>query len=332
MRAIVTGAAGFIGSHLCDFLLEKKMHVLGLDHLSTGKLQFLEKANVSKKFQFLKHELMDEKKTKDVFLDFQPDLVFHLAANADVRFGLKHPKKDIEQGTLVTFHVLEASRHARVKRIFYSSTGSVYGEPTVFPTPENAPFPIQTSLYASSKLSGESLLTSYALGFGIQATIFRFVSILGPRYSHGHVFDFIQKLKKDPSHIDVLGNGLQKKAYLHVQDCMNAIWTIYEKDPSPIHIYNLGPDEYVNVNDSLSIICEKLGVHPQRKYSGGDRGWVGDSPFIFLDCSRLKQLGWKAQYSISEGVKDTVDYLLKNEWLFQDVQSTDNSNKENSFL
>lgn len=317
MRAIVTGAAGFIGSNLCDFLLEKGFSVLGLDNFSTGQKKFLEYSEKSKNFEFQKIDLTHFENTKKSFENYAADIVFHLAANADVRFGLQHPKKDIEQGTLVTFNVLEASRLSNVKRIFYSSTGSVYGEPEVFPTPENAPFPIQTSLYAASKLSGESLMSAYAIGYGIQATVFRFVSILGARYSHGHVFDFIKKIKNNPNELEVLGNGKQQKAYLNISDCLSAIWTIYEKEDKGFSVYNLGPDEFCNVDQSLDIICHELGVNPKRVYTGGDRGWVGDSPFIFLDCNKLKALGWKTQHTISDSVKQTVHYLLENKWLFE---------------
>src|SRR5712692_4937671 len=157
------------------------------------------------------------------------DWVFHLAANADVRFGTHHPRKDLEQNTIATANVLEAMRANGIRRLAFASTGSIYGEPDVFPTPEDAPFPMQTSLYGASKLAAEGLIQAYCEGFGMQGYIFRFVSILGERYSHGHVFDFYQQLAEHPEHLHVLGNGHQRKSYLYVQDCIEAILTALEQ-------------------------------------------------------------------------------------------------------
>jgi UDP-glucose 4-epimerase len=245
------------------------------------------------------------------------DFVFHLAANADVRFGTEHPRKDLAQNTLATFNVLEAMRANGIREIAFSSTGSIYGEPDVFPTPERAPFPVQTSLYGASKLACEGLIQAYCEGFEFRAWIFRFVSILGERYSHGHVFDFYKKLLADPLHLHVLGNGKQRKSYLYIQDCIDAIFTAIGKAAGKVNIFNLGTDEYCQVNDSISWICESLGVKPELTYSGGDRGWIGDSPFIFLDCSEIKALGWKPKLRINEGVLETLRYLQENQWLLE---------------
>ena len=243
------------------------------------------------------------------------DIVFHLAANADVRFGTDHPDRDLLQNTVATHNVLEAMRCGGVRRIAFSSTGSVYGEPSVFPTPENGPFPIQTSLYGASKLAAEALITAYAEGFGIQALIFRFVSILGERYSHGHVFDFYRKLSQDPTRIEVLGNGKQRKSYLYVQDCIDAMLLAVDSARVPVGIFNLGTDEYCEVDSSLGWICAELGVDPERIYTGGERGWIGDSPFIFLDCARIRSLGWRPKLTIRQGVLQTLGYLRQASWL-----------------
>src|SRR5262249_12076660 len=193
----------------------------------------------------------------------------------------------------------------------------IYGEPEVFPTPEDAPFPVQTSLYGASKLAGEGMIAAYCTGFGFQAYIFRFVSILGARSSHGHVFDFYQKLRSNPRQIEVLGNGRQRKSYLYVQDCIDAIFLALERGQDAVNIYNLGADGYCTVNDSLSWICQHLGLHPERLFSGGERGWVGDSPFIFLDTDKIRRLGWKPKVTIREGVLQTLDYLRANPWLLE---------------
>lgn len=315
MRYFVTGGAGFIGSNLVDRLLAEGHAVTAYDNLSTGQLRFLDQAQKHSAFRLIEGDMLDERKLTDSIKDH--DFVFHFAANADVRFGTNHPRRDLEQNTIATYNVLEAMRAHGIKRIAFSSTGSIYGEHDVFPTPENAPFPIQTSLYGASKLAGEGLIEAYASGFGFRGFIFRFVSILGERYSHGHVYDFYRSLQKDPTKIQVLGNGKQRKSYLYVGDCVDAMLTVAAKATDSINIYNLGTDEYTQVNDSLTWICERLGVNPSRTYTGGERGWIGDSPFIFLDTKKVRSLGWKPKMTIRQGVEKTVDYLRANEWLFE---------------
>jgi UDP-glucose 4-epimerase len=245
------------------------------------------------------------------------DLVLHFAANADVRFGTEHPRRDLEQNTIATFNVLEAMRAAGVSRIGFSSTGSVYGEAAIIPTPEDAPFPVQTSLYGASKLAGEGLIAAYASGFGFSGCIFRFVSILGERYTHGHVFDFYKSLRRDPGRLRVLGDGRQRKSYLYIQDCLSAIEVALAATKTGVQVFNLGTDEYCEVNDSIGWICEHLGVRPAFEYTGGDRGWVGDNPFIFLDCAKVRALGWRPALSIREGVLRTLQYLQNSPELLE---------------
>jgi UDP-glucose 4-epimerase len=270
-RYFVTGGAGFIGSNLCDRLLAQGHAVTAYDNLSTGQTGFIKEALAKPNFKLVEGDLLDETKLGDSMKGH--DFVFHLAANADVRFGTNHPRRDLEQNTIATYNVLEAMRQSDIKRIGFSFTGY----------------------------------------------IFRFVSILGERYSHGHVYDFYQKLSKDPTKITVLGNGKQRKSYLYVQDCVDAILTVVEKSPSGpgANIYNLGTDEYTEVNGSLDWICAKMGVNPQRSYTGGERGWIGDSPFIFLDTKKVRSLGWKPKLTIKQGVEKTVGYLAANPWLFE---------------
>ena len=309
----VTGAAGFIGSNLVDRLLGLGLDVVGFDNLSTGLTEFLEPARQSRRFRFVHGDTLDPEALSRAMAGC--DFVFHLAANADVRFGTDHPRKDLEQNTLATFNVLEAMRANGVGRIAFSSTGSIYGEPDVFPTPENAPFPVQTSLYGASKLAGEGLLGAYASGFGFETYIFRFVSILGERYTHGHVFDFFRKLGADPRRIEVLGDGRQRKSYLYVQDCVSAMLTVIDQVHEPVNIFNLGTDEFVVVDDSLGYICEVLGVSPERHHSGGSRGWIGDSPFILLDTTKIRSVGWAPTLTIKEGILKTLAYLQANPWV-----------------
>src|SRR6266704_2358722 len=248
MRAFVTGAAGFIGSTLVDKLLEQGHTVVGYDNLATGRREFIANALRSSKFEFIEADVLDATCLNENVRG--AEIVFHLSANADVRFGIEHPRKDLDQNTIATFNVLEAMRTNGVKTIAFSSTGSIYGEPEVFPTPETAPFPVQTSLYGASKLAAEGLIQAYCEGFGVQGYIFRFVSILGERYTHGHVFDFYRQLRLHPDKLDVLGDGQQKKSYLYVQDCVDAMLLAIEKAPGKVNVFNLGADEYCQVNDS----------------------------------------------------------------------------------
>jgi UDP-glucose 4-epimerase len=315
MTKIVTGCAGFIGSHVVDRLLALGYNVIGLDNLSTGQIRFIDNASKNKKFKFVEIDLFSDQNFSDWFSGV--DTVFHFAANADVRFGTEHPRLDLEQNTIVTYNVLEAMRIHDVHKIIFSSTGSVYGESPVIPTPENGPFPIQTSLYGASKLAGEGLIAAYSEGFGLQSYIFRFVSILGERYTHGHVFDFYKKLKFDPTNLDVLGNGKQRKSYLYVHDCIDAIFLALEKSNEKVNIFNLGTDGYCEINDSVNWICKEINVYPSINYAGGHRGWIGDNPFIYLDTKKIQALGWKPKFSIREGVIKTLEYFKENEWIFE---------------
>jgi UDP-glucose 4-epimerase len=310
LRVFVTGAAGFIGSHMVDRLLAAGHSVVGFDNMSTGQRRFLERALGHPQFSFRQADLLDRTSLAEAMKG--AELVVHFAANADVRFGTEHPRKDLDQNTIATWNVLEAMREQGSKRIVFSSTGSVYGEPDIFPTPETCPFPIQTSLYGASKLAAEGLIQAYCEGFGLQGYIFRFVSILGERYSHGHVFDFYQQLAEHPEHLHVLGNGHQRKSYLYVQDCIDGILAAIERANGKVSIFNLGTDEYCEVNDSIGWICEHLGLRPKLTYSGGERGWVGDSPFILLDCSRIRALGWRPRLTIKQAVLATIEYVSAN--------------------
>jgi UDP-glucose 4-epimerase len=310
LRVFVTGAAGFIASHMVDRLLAAGHSVVGFDNMSTGQRRFLAGALGHPQFRFHQADLLDRTSLAQAMEG--AELVVHFAANADVRFGTEHPRKDLEQNTIATWNVLEAMREQGSKRIVFSSTGSVYGEPDIFPTPETCPFPIQTSLYGASKLAAEGLIQAYCEGFGLQGYIFRFVSILGERYSHGHVFDFYQQLAEHPEHLHVLGNGHQRKSYLYVQDCIDGILAAIERANDKVNIFNLGTDEYCEVNDSIGWICEHLGLRPKFTYSGGERGWVGDSPFILLDCSRIRALGWRPRLTIKQAVLATIEYVSAN--------------------
>jgi len=318
-NVFVTGAAGFIGSNLVDRLIAGGQTVIGWDNFSTGRKKFLDGALASPKFKFVEGDDLDLPALTQAMAGC--DAVFHLAANADVRFGLEHPGKDLQQNTIATFNVLEAMRASGVKTIAFASTGSVYGEAEIFPTPENHPFPVQTSLYASAKLAGEAMISSYCEGYGFEGYLFRFVSILGERYTHGHVFDFYKQLLEHPEFLKVLGDGTQRKSYLYVQDCLAAMLHVMnlgmaKKAKHRAEIYNLGTDEYVQVNDSIRYICATLGLKPKLEYTGGNKGWLGDNPFIFLDTQKIRATGWKTTLTIEQGIGRTLQWLQQNRWVY----------------
>ncbi len=310
MKIFVTGGAGFIGSNLVDALLNESHEVTVYDRLTTGRVEFLSAAAEHPRFRMIEADLLDADRLTAAVAGH--DAVVHLAANADVRFGWSHPRRDVRQNVEATQNVLEAMRLNDVARLVFSSTGSVYGECPTIPTPEDAPFPRQTSLYGASKAAAEGLISAYAEATPISATRFRFVSILGPRYTHGHVIDFVARLLVDPTTLRVLGDGTQRKSYLHVSDCVAAIIARLPEDPGD-EVINLGVDGYCEISESVGWIAKRMGVDPRIDYAGGDRGWVGDNPFIYLDASHMRTHGWQPKYTIQAAVEDTVDWLLANE-------------------
>jgi len=323
-HAFVTGAAGFIGSTLVDRLLADGVRVTGWDNLSTGQRRFLEGAQRQPGFRLVEGDNLDLPALRAAMAG--TDFVFHLAANADIKDGWSHPEKDLHQNTIATFNVLEAMRANGVRRVAFSSTGSVYGEALVTPerpTPEDDAFPVQTSLYGASKAAGEGLIAAYAEGGQLdEAYLFRFVSILGERYTHGHVFDFYRQLLDHPDHLRVLGDGSQRKSYLYVQDCVEAILHVARLGTARgarhrTLVYNLGTPEFVQVKDSIRFICAALGLTPRLDFTGGERGWIGDNPFIFLDTRRIQATGWKPRLTIEQGVIRTLRWLEANRWVYE---------------
>ena len=305
VKCIVTGGAGFIGSNLVDELIRRGEEVVVLDNFRTGQRKFLEDF----KGKVVNIDLLEPK--ENWAREFKGvDSVYHLAANADVKNGWKHPRFDLEQNVKATLAVLEVSVEYGAKEIIFSSTGSVYGEAHQLPTPENSEFPTQTSLYGASKVSAESFIAAYAEANLIKATVFRFVSALGQRYTHGHVIDFVRQLLQNPHKLKVLGNGNQTKSYMHVNDCVRGV--IELRTNNRFEVFNLGSTEYCSVKESISWILDELRIKPEIEFSDSNKGWIGDNPFIWLDVSKAKRHGWETTFSIEESIRATVNWLLKN--------------------
>jgi UDP-glucose 4-epimerase len=306
LKSVVTGGAGFIGSNLVDRLVSLGHEVTVIDNFATGREDFLAGSGA----RVVRGDLLSERGLWQSALE-GADTVFHIAANADVRDGWSDPRRDFYQNVDVTLNVLEAAVESGVPEFVFTSTGSVYGEPEEFPTPETAKFPLQTSLYGASKISAESFIQAYAEGGKIRATIFRLVSVLGPRYTHGHVVDFVRKLKIDPTRLSVLGNGHQVKSYMNVADCVRALSDL--RGERSVEVFNIGRDEFVTVRESLAYILDELAIDPVVDYGDEPRGWIGDNPRIHLDVSKAASHGWQAETSIEASVRETVRWLLANE-------------------
>ncbi len=317
-RVCITGGAGFIGSNLADRLAAAGVEVVLVDDFRTGRREFVAQALQRPGVRLVQGDVLDTDVLDEAIAGC--GLVFHLQANADVRHGLSHPHRDLEQNTLATARVLEAMRAHDVRQIAFASTGSVYGEPRVFPTPEEAPFPLQTSLYGASKLACEGMIEAYAAGYDFTGLIFRFVSILGERYTHGHLFDFYRALKRDPSRLVVLGDGRQQKSYLYIGDCLDAMLAAVEHHGARpgAHVYNLGTDETVIVDESVRAVCTHLGVEPQIEHTGGRRGWVGDSPLIHLDTARIRGLEWRPRHTIAQAIDVTLRWFDANAYAWRE--------------
>ncbi len=307
MKAIVTGGAGFLGSHLVDRLLSEGYEVLVIDNLSTSTDKHLRAHFDDEKFKFINMDILDLDGLKREFSGF--DLVLHFAANADIRHGLDDTWRDLEQNTIGTYNILEAMRVNDVKKILYASSAAVYGEPQTFPTPEDVAL-VQTSFYGASKLSGEALIQAFCEGFGFRGWMFRFVSVVGERHPHGVTFDFYHKLKNDPTRLEILGDGTSRKSYMYIDDCIDGIMLAYKNAKDKVNIFNLGWEEYMNVNKVADIITDELGLTDVKyEYTGGSRGWVGDSPLVHLSIEKLKALGWQPKVSSEEGIRRTVRWL-----------------------
>jgi len=315
MKAFVTGGAGFIGSHVVDRLIQDGRSVTVFDNLSTGFEENLAVHAGSGLLTIHRGDVLDAAALTRAMEGH--DILFHFQANADVRGGIKNTRADLEQNTIGSWNALEAARLAGVQTIVFASSATVYGEPEIFPTPEGCPL-VQTSLYGASKLAGEAMLQAYSEYFGIRSIIFRFVSWIGPRYSHGVVFDFVKKLRANPRQLEILGDGKQVKSYLDVRDGVSGIFCAVDRYQGSKGIFNLGHDAFLNVLDLARIVTSELGLDGvEFVTSGGERGWLGDSPVVHLETSRIKELGWSPRISIEEGIRATTRFLMENPRLLQ---------------
>ncbi len=310
-KIIVTGGAGFIGSHLVDRLLLRGDEVIVIDNLSSGKMDFLRENIDNPDFEFIRLDLLDLQEVKTTVKDV--DAVFHLAANPDVRLGVSDTRVHLEQNVIATYNLLEAMRINKIKNILFTSTSTVYGEATLIPTPEEYGPLIPISLYGASKLACEALITSYCGTFDMNSWLFRFANIVGPRGTHGIIVDFINKLRKNPASLEVLGDGKQRKSYLHVYDCVEAILFAMENSNEMVNIFNIGSEDTIDATEIGKVIVKEMGLEDvEFNYTGGSRGWKGDVPRMMLSIDKIRSLGWKPVYNSEKSVRDATRSLLNN--------------------
>jgi len=307
MKALVTGGAGFIGSHLVDELIRHGRTVRVLDNLSAGKEEFIERHFSNPNFEFFKTDLL--KGDIDEYFK-EIDRVFHLAANPEVRIGAENTRIDLEQNVLVTHNVLEAMRKERVKSIVFTSSSTVYGEADI-PTPENYTPLRPISLYGASKLACESMISAYCHTFGINAVVLRLANVIGKRSTHGVTRNFVDGLKKNPDELKILGNGLQNKSYIYITDFIKAMLLAVDNSEKPFDVFNIGSEDQVDVRRIAEIVSQEMGLNPKFAFAGGNRGWKGDIPVMLLDISKIKKLGWKPEYNSEDAVRKTARGLLE---------------------
>lgn len=311
MKAFVTGGAGFIGSHLVDRLISKGYIVTVYDNLSSGKKQFLEKHMDDDKFSFIKADLLNLMRLKKEIKDH--DVVFHIAANPFVRLGEKQTRLDLEQGAIATYNILESMRENSIKKIIFSSSSVVYAETPLLSIPENYGPTLPISLYGAGKLAAEGLISAFCGTFGFQAWIYRFANVVGIRGTHGVIVDFIDKLKKNPKKLEILGDGNQQKTYLHISEVIDGMLYGFEKSNDQINLFNLGCDSDTTVNRIAEMVVDEMGLKDVKFiYTGGKRGWPGDVPRFQLDASKINKLGWKAKYKSDEAVRKAIREILDN--------------------
>ena len=311
-KIVVTGGAGFIGSHLVDKLIELDNEVLVVDNLSGGNEDFIRHHYEDQRFEFVKEDLLTSEKLDTLFQG--RDIVFHLAANPDVKAGATNPSLDVEQNIIVTHNVLEAMRKAGVGYIVFTSTSTVYGEAETIPTPEDYGPLVPISLYGASKLADEALIAAYCHTFDFGSVLYRFANCVGSRSTHGVTFDFVNKLRADPGKMEILGDGKQCKSYFHVSDCIDAMIFGIEHNEEKVGIFNVGSEDYIDVTTLANIVVEEMKLqNVEFAYTGGTSsgaGWIGDVKVMMLSVDALKSLGWTPKNSSGDSIRLTARSLL----------------------
>lgn len=309
MRILVTGGAGFIGSHLCDALLERGHVVTVVDNLALGCLENIGHLLQEFSFSFIQEDILNIEAMRDIFRKGRFDMVFHLAANSDIQKGGKDPMVDYDMTFRTTFDILQLMREFEVGKFFFASTSAIYGETSEVLNENFGPLrPV--SNYGAGKLASEAFISAFSSTYHVQTWIARFPNVVGERFTHGVIHDFIHKLRKNPSELEVLGNGEQCKPYVYVKDLVSGILFVVEHAKENYNVYMLGTDTRTKVKEIASMVIEEMGLNASIRYTGGDRGWVGDVPEFRYDLTKVNELGWKASYTSNEAVRLAVRKAL----------------------
>lgn len=309
MKILITGGAGFIGSHLCDVLINSKHEITVVDNLMLGSFDNLRHLENYTSFSFYNDDILNLNVMKNIFSEKKFDVVFHLAANSDIAKSLENPLIDFNNTFMTTFNILSCMREYNVKNIVFASTSAIYGDTNKKITEDYGPlFP--ASHYGASKLSSEAFISSFAKNYGLTACITRFPNVVGERATHGVILDFIKKLKKNPSELEVLGDGEQYKPYLYVKDLVDAILFIWSKQTEEINYFNIGVESRTKVKDIARMVIEEMELKASIRYTGGSRGWIGDVPEFDYSLDKLHNLGWKARFTSDEAVRISIRKIL----------------------
>ena len=309
MKILVTGGAGFIGSHLCDVLIADGHNVTVVDNLVLGKVENIKHLINNPNFRFFKEDLNNGHAMDMIFKDGEFDMVYHLAANSDIQKGGKDPMVDYQLTFNTTFNVLQMMKKYEVKKFFFASTSAIYGETYDVLNEDYGPLK-PVSNYGAGKLASEAFISAFASTYHIQTWITRFPNVVGERFTHGVIYDFIHKLQKNPNELEVLGNGEQCKPYVYVKDLVAGIQFVINNSNEPYNVYMLGSDTRTKVKEIAAMVIEEMGLNASIRYTGGDRGWVGDVPEFRYDLTKVNNLGWKASYDSNGAVRKAIQMAL----------------------
>ena len=309
MKILVTGGAGFIGSHLCDVLIADGHNVTVVDNLVLGKVENIEHLINNANFRFFREDLNNGHAMNMIFMDGEFDMVYHLAANSDIQKGGKDPMVDYQLTFNTTFNVLQMMKKYDVKKFFFASTSAIYGETYDVLNEDYGPLK-PVSNYGAGKLASEAFISAFASTYHIQTWITRFPNVVGERFTHGVIYDFIHKLQKNPNELEVLGNGEQCKPYVYVKDLVAGIQFVINNSNEPYNVYMLGSDTRTKVKEIAAMVIEEMGLNASIRYTGGDRGWVGDVPEFRYDLTKVNNLGWKASYDSNGAVRKAIQMAL----------------------
>ena len=309
MKILVTGGAGFIGSHLDDALIERGHIITVVDNLVLGRKENIEHLIGGPNFRFIEADLLDIEKMRSIFSDGKFDMVYHLAANSDIQKGGKDPMVDYNLTFNTTFYVLQLLKEFEIKRFFFASTSAIYGETYDVLNEDYGPLK-PVSNYGAGKLASEAFISAFSSTYGIQTWITRFPNVVGERFTHGVIYDFIKKLHNNPEVLEVLGNGEQCKPYVYVKDLVEAILYVIDHANEKYNVYMIGSDSRTKVKEIATMVIEEMGLNPKIRYTGGDRGWVGDVPEFRYNLTKINKLGWTAPHDSNESVRLAIQKAL----------------------